>query len=131
MYKDELGFFKKAFRQTFKTRCYYIARCTIGFIFSFFKVKKLFKKYNEIPAQCKGKKYCTIVRGRNDYFGEMHPQEVFFPPQPAYFEGVKINIPNKADIYLTKLYGDYMQIPPPEKRERHFFTAFSLDTTKE
>jgi hypothetical protein len=33
------------------------------------------------------------------------------------FEGLKVMLPHKPDVYLNNLYGDYMQIPPPEKRD--------------
>ena len=30
------------------------------------------------------------------------------------------------DYYLNLRYGDYMQLPPVEKRERHFILKFQL-----
>jgi lipopolysaccharide cholinephosphotransferase len=76
-------------------------------------------------------RYCTIPTGRKSYNGEALPKDVFFPPVQALFEGITVHIPRSAGTYLQNLYGDYMQIPPPEKRERHFYTAFSLDTAKD
>lgn len=35
------------------------------------------------------------------------------------FEGEQFPIPKNYDTYLTNLYGDYMWIPPVEKREIH------------
>ena len=35
------------------------------------------------------------------------------------FEGYMWNVPKEYDAYLKNMYGDYMQIPPPEKREEH------------
>lgn len=35
------------------------------------------------------------------------------------FEGIEFPAPNNPDSYLTDLYGDYMTIPPAEKREFH------------
>lgn len=44
------------------------------------------------------------------------------------FEGKKYNAPIGYDEWLTKLYGDYMQLPPLEKRvSTHFFKAYELD----
>ena len=36
------------------------------------------------------------------------------------------NIPNNYDKYLSGLYGDYMQIPPLEKREKHFIVEINF-----
>jgi lipopolysaccharide cholinephosphotransferase len=74
-------------------------------------------------------KYCTIPTGRRYYRGEIHLKSTFFPPVEASFEGIKVYLPHNVDAYLTRLYGDYMQIPPVEKRERHFYTKFSLNIT--
>lgn len=44
------------------------------------------------------------------------------------FEGLKLNGLKKYDEYLTNLYGDYMKLPPKEKRITHSFKAWH--TTK-
>ncbi len=61
----------------------------------------------------------TIPTGRGHYFGEIHPREDFFPATEHTFEEVQAPIPHNSDAYLRKLYGDYMQIPPLSKREKH------------
>ncbi len=73
-----------------------------------------------------GSKYCTIPTGRKHYFGEMLPRNVFFPATDAEFCGRAIQTCHDYDWYLTNLYGDYMQIPPAEKRERHFIKRIDL-----
>lgn len=35
------------------------------------------------------------------------------------FEGIKVNCPTEYDKWLTQVYGDYMQLPPEEKRVTH------------
>lgn len=42
-----------------------------------------------------------------------------FPTKPILFEGVWLQGPAKPHEYLTELYGDYNEIPPPEKRLTH------------
>ncbi len=52
-----------------------------------------------------------------------HPQiykkSDFFPTIKHEFEGVMVNIPNNSDSILTQIYGDYMQLPPENKRYNH------------
>ena len=71
-------------------------------------------------------KLVSIPTGRGHYFGEIQPRSVFFPPVKHDFEGIESNIPNNYDKYLSALYGDYMQIPPVEKREKHFIVEIDF-----
>ena len=48
----------------------------------------------------------------------------FKPPKKVNFENLEVNIPNDDYNTLTPIYGDYMQLPPEEKRVSH-----SLDGT--
>lgn len=38
------------------------------------------------------------------------------------FEGIKVNCPKEYDKWLTQVYGDYMKLPPEEKRVTHHDT---------
>lgn len=38
-----------------------------------------------------------------------------------------MNVPNNIDAYLKNLYGHYMDIPPIEKRERHYVIDFMVN----
>ena len=62
----------------------------------------------------------TVPTGRNHYMKETLPVNTFLPVTKVEFEGVKSYIPNGYHQYLSNLYGDYMQLPPENKRERHF-----------
>ena len=46
--------------------------------------------------------------------------EDIFPLRKVPFETISINIPRCAEQYLTQTYGDYMQLPPEDKRTNHF-----------
>lgn len=50
---------------------------------------------------------------------EKMPAEVFDHAVEVDFEGLRLPAPCGYDIYLTKLYGDYMQLPPEHRRVTH------------
>lgn len=43
-----------------------------------------------------------------------------FPTKEVQFENRTILVPNDSDAYLKKTYGEYMELPPLEKRHCHF-----------
>ena len=55
------------------------------------------------------------------------PKSVFGTPQPIVFEGHELMGVEHPDEYLTHLYGDYMQLPPEEKRRVHGFDYVDLE----
>ena len=67
-----------------------------------------------------------IPTGRMYYNGEIFPAQVYLPAKPATFCGLTCAVPNDTDTYLRNLYGEYMQLPPEHKRERHFIVDFRL-----
>lgn len=49
-----------------------------------------------------------------------HHASYMFPLSSIVFEGKTFSAPGNTHNYLTKQYGDYMQVPPKEKRATHF-----------
>lgn len=98
----------------------YKLRLVVGGLFSFFSHRRWVYLFDEFNKCSKVSTHYTIPCGRKHYSGEILPSEVFFPPLESSFEGVKTYLPHSPHDYLSNLYGDYMQIPPEEKRERHF-----------
>ena len=52
------------------------------------------------------------------YEKECMPAAVYGRPRKISFEGREFYVPERVEDYLTRLYGDYMQLPPEEDRER-------------
>lgn len=65
-----------------------------------------------------------LPTGRKHYFGEIFRREQYTRVVKGVFENTEANLPGDYDAYLTNLYGDYMQLPPAEKRERHFVVEY-------
>ena len=47
-----------------------------------------------------------------------------FQPTRLTFEGEQFCAPYHWDAFLSRIYGDYMQLPPPEKRRTHRIEAW-------
>lgn len=68
--------------------------------------------------------------GAVPFFNEVDfTKDVFFPLEQGEFEGETYYIPRDSNYYLTSIYGDYMQLPPPEKRQGHTPYKVSLSST--
>lgn len=52
-------------------------------------------------------------------FKEVMPVEYFGKPMLYEFEGQKMYGPERADEYLTAVYGDWRKLPPKEKQVSH------------
>lgn len=50
---------------------------------------------------------------------DMIRKEDIFPLQTGSFEGIEVCLPKCNHEFLTKIYGEYMQIPPEESRVNH------------
>ncbi len=44
----------------------------------------------------------------------------YHPLKQLEFEGRRMNFPGNLEEMLTKMYGDYMQLPPEDKRKTHY-----------
>lgn len=53
---------------------------------------------------------------------EIVPKEWYGEGTKAIFEGIKVRIPKHFDKWLSQVYGDYMKLPPVEKRNSHHYT---------
>ena len=54
-----------------------------------------------------------------------------FPLVELPFEDIKIKVPKNYDKILRELYGDYMQLPPKEKRQNHYPYILQFEGEKE
>lgn len=65
---------------------------------------------------------------------EILPIDVYLEYDTVVFEGNEFMVIKDKEVYLKNIYGDYMQLPPEEKRvAHHTFDAYykSLDTESE
>lgn len=68
-------------------------------------------------------KYLYAQGGASDYGKWIVPSDSFKSFVKLDFEGYKLSAPTGYDAYLTKVYNDYMKLPPEDKRiNRHRIT---------
>ncbi|MBR5683121.1 MAG: LicD family protein [Ruminococcus sp.] len=108
----------------------YRKRLFVGRIFSFMNSNKWFDLVDKAVRYRKKTKLSSIPTGRGHYFGEIIRTDFFFPVVKGEFEGKEALMPHNYKKYLENLYGDYMQVPPVEKRERHFICDIAFKSEK-
>lgn len=100
----------------------------LGTCLSFISLHRWCVIADKWSKKCKNNnsRYVTFPNGRNHYFGEMCKRDSFFPLKACEFEGYSLSAMNDPQEYLCGLYGDYMTVPPKEKRERHTIVELDL-----
>ena len=77
----------------------------------------------------------AVLYRLEDNYGQTdvcYPAEVLFPTVTVPFDGMEAAVPGDYDRYLTRTFGDYMQLPPEDKRHCHFPAVLDFgDTEKE
>ena len=78
------------------------------------------RQYNELAKRLKSQKGNYYVSYDGAYHEkEVFPKEWFEDTVSLIFEKTEIPAPKAYDEVLRKLYGDYMQLPPEDKRVSH------------
>ena len=98
----------------------------IGKCFSFFSSKTWMFFFDKLVSDERITPLVTIPTGRNLYQGEIIESSKLFPAIEVPFDYVLADVYKDYRSYLTLMYGDYMQVPPVEKRERHFIKTLKL-----
>ena len=129
-YRDRVAM-KKLLNSSSGRWVFYI-KAVVGFLCSLGSVDAWTHFTRNVYALCSNdtSKYVSIPSGRNHYFREMYLRRDMLSDHRIFFENGEYYCTADPDTYLTKMYGDYRRIPPPEKRERHFFLSFDLQSGK-
>lgn len=75
-------------------------------------------------------KYITSIASTYDYKKETMEKDVYLPAKTLEFEGKEYKVPNKYKYYLEKIYGNYMELPPVEKRVTHCPIKIKFEDSK-
>lgn len=122
---NDMIIYRSATKESLKM---YKLELLIGRLFSFMSFEQWVNFLDKYLAKTKKSADCNVPTGRKHYFGSIKRWDDFFPVSHGDFEGLDIKLPNNIHKYLTGLYGkSYMQIPPVDKREKHFVLDFDTN----
>ena len=102
-----------------EVRKYYAFRRRLGCIFSKLGGIKLYLRLCENLSRGKAGSELLGIPSGISYSREIFEKKIFMEIDTGEFCGEIVSIPRYYDVYLKNLYGDYMVIPPIEKRENH------------
>ena len=90
-------------------------------------VEQILKRYQEIVSRyndLEDAKFYCIDWPAYSYIKEIVPITDYAKYHDTDFDGITVMLADGYDHILTTTYGDYMQLPPKEKRvSHHTFTA--------
>lgn len=100
----------------------------VGAIFSFADLNKWAKWTDQIYSMCKNdnSSMVSVPTDGAHFFGELTDRDNLCERTQFYYEGRKVFLPKSYDSYLRRIYGDYMMLPPKEKRLRSRYLEYNL-----
>ncbi len=95
----------------------------VHFFLKLFRVSKvkLYKKCLEISKMynhLENTKRVDFLCDTNAYMDIIYTEELF-PLKKFKFEDIELPFPGQVEKYLTRCYGDFMQLPPEDNRKNH------------
>lgn len=105
-------------------------RYILGILFDIFlrriKRRKCWKKFLENEEKISRQKgnFLIVNWGGYGFKKELHKKEWYGSGKLVQFESIQINVPENYDKYLSSLFGNYMELPPIEKRVSHHDVYF-------
>ena len=114
-------------------KAFYDKRSRLGGIFQFIPKKKWLAAAFRTMGICKDRSstMVSIPSGSKQYFQEMYPRDSFCKTEKMRFQERDVEVSAWWDGYLRILYGNYMEIPPVEKRGQHMFLELDVDALKQ
>lgn len=121
----------KTCKANLELKKYYDSRRALGFIFSHLGGMRFYLELCEKLSRQKKETGWLGTPATGDYIDGIYPERIFKESVELPFCGYMMRAPRDYDEYLRVMFGDYMQLPPPEKREFHAAYKISFCDTAE
>lgn len=86
------------------------------------KRDKVMRQYNGINNN-----YLVSMASHYSYWKQLMPSEIYGQPTRIEFEGLSLSAPAQISEYLTRIFGDYMKLPPEDSRWQIFNVFEKID----
>ena len=93
-------------------------------------IPTLLQKRHDVMVSCDddtSRRLIAMPSARQDYDDSYLLREQMDPPIDLDFCGHKFMAPKDTQVQLEMLFGDYMELPPPESRLGHRLRRFEID----
>ena len=86
----------------------------------FLDTPKQIKKYNQCLRRYRFSRGYYIINLMGVYkFRSVMERSIYGKKTEIPFEGINFRVPEQYDLYLKRIYGDYMALPPEDQRNHH------------
>lgn len=115
------------FKELYTGASFYV-KCALGFLLSFASLETWARWTDHWYGICKNheSKYVSVPADEEHFFGEINLRSELCVSRQVSFAGRTWRVPAAAEKYLTGKYGDFMTLPPEEKRVRNCYLEFDL-----
>ena len=105
-----------------------ISRMRVGKLLSFISLDRLTRLTNAWTQLCKNSNtnYVFIPADIIHINGSEWERKIFGKGRPCKFGNDVWSIPERVEDYLGRVFGDYMSIPSPDKRESHCYVELKI-----
>ena len=88
------------------------------------QMDKVMRKYNDQDSG-----YICSMASHYSYKKQCMPKEIYGTPTAMPFEDRAYWVPEQCEAYLTRIYGDYMKLPPENERTQYMdrFTGLQYE----
>lgn len=95
-----------------------LAHYCVSALLSWVSVPRLNRYQQDLMQRYAGRETACLcsMASQYSYYKQCMPRQIYGKPVLLDFEGRRYYGPERCQEYLTRLYGDYMQLPPEEKR---------------